>query len=381
MMTRSLTNLAVVLSVLVTWPIAGSLHGADGESYERPAGGSTVELNLVEPAGYSVYVGDLGGSSGGCTQQSSGCTSSAGCAGSCGPASGCNSCNPCGGGCGPSSGCGSCYANNRTLFGGRNGIRSGRGRSGQSYGAYMSECDTMCKHWARMDFLHVFTSGRAVPPLVSTNSLANTGNNPGGVFAELDEFGVNTVFGGNEVGDDRKSGGRIEAGMWLDDYALIGIGVRGMIVEDNAPHFNMSGTGTDNFVLGRPFFDTNPVNAADPEATLIVARNSDIFRPLVTSGNVSVDMSHDIYMADAYLRYLLKAGNGSRLDLIGGYQYARIADSISIFSRSDILNGPVTDITDDFDAINEFHGGGMGLLGEWERGPVCVVIDGPRQRR
>jgi hypothetical protein len=65
----------------------------------------------------------------------------------------------------------------------------------------------------------------------------------------------------------------------------------------------------------------------------------------------------------------------SRVDLIGGYQYSRINDKLtashSLLSLDDTFIVPrdtMLDVTDAFDARNQFHGGTIGLVSISERG-------------
>src|SRR5215204_1965497 len=71
-------------------------------------------------------------------------------------------------------------------------------------------------------------------------------------------------------------------------------------------------------------------------------------------------------------RHLLALEGCSRLDLIGGYRYLHLGDTLrtdSIFLSLDDASGFDTDTlvvrTDRFASRNEFHGGELGLVYRW----------------
>ena len=84
------------------------------------------------------------------------------------------------------------------------------------------------------------------------------------------------------------------------------------------------------------------------------------------AGAVNVRSQCEIMGAESYLRVQVYRGQGLRVDLLGGYQFSRLDDNLTIdVSRTVQQTGAAESITDVFDASNEFHGGGLGLLSEF----------------
>jgi len=81
--------------------------------------------------------------------------------------------------------------------------------------------------------------------------------------------------------------------------------------------------------------------------------------------------------ADGYARTLLYCAPGRRLDLIGGYQFSRVDDELQINHHTD-FDPPIfaasADLQDLFSTVNKFHGGELGLLGEFGKGPVRLSV-------
>ena len=95
------------------------------------------------------------------------------------------------------------------------------------------------------------------------------------------------------------------------------------------------------------------------------------------TGDIQAVTQTDVMGAEGYLRYLLYCAPGRRLDLIGGYQFSRVDDSLQINNRTDYhpqIFGAHFEAEDLFDTQNKFHGGELGLLGEFGRGPVILSV-------
>jgi hypothetical protein len=67
------------------------------------------------------------------------------------------------------------------------------------------------------------------------------------------------------------------------------------------------------------------------------------------------------------------------LDLIAGYQFSRVDDSLSIHHvthASPGVFGARFELQDRFETTNKFHGGQIGLLAEMDRGPMTLSLLG-----
>ncbi len=237
---------------------------------------------------------------------------------------------------------------------------SGGACDGSCDGSCGSSCGTSAcspTGWMSAEVLLWFTEALDTPPLVTNSAL--------GVLPVWQANGVTTAFGGaNGIENGLIPGLRIEGGRWLDDCQNIGIGGRFFgFIEDE--QYNQVSDGS--FSIGVPFFNANPgVTAEDAYLVAYTAAG-----PVpVSSGSVSARSDLDLLGSDGSLRMLLAKSANSRFDLIGGYSYHRIKNSLTLTTQSTNLftgdlipDGTVFDTLDVFETNNEFHGGHVGLLG------------------
>lgn len=291
-----------------------------------PMGHAGGNVSSMDQGGFSEYM-SYGDSMG-----YSGCGDS--CGGSCGGSCGC------GDGCGCGDFCGSSGFGRRGLF-----QRSGRNG----------------RLWAETGALLWFPSARQTPPLVALNT--TTGGLP-----TLNDANTVVLAGGNQaIGNDMTLGYKYGLGMWLDDSREIGVGGRafGFYNQGQDQNFNFDG----NQSLGLPFYDTS---LGAPNA-YIVGIDSGVNGTL--NGGVSLQNRLGLFGSELYIRRsLIRSGNG-RIDFVGGYQYTHLNDRLNITSTytDNIIGNGTTDGTvitraDRFQGVNEFHGGQLGTLSEFNRG-------------
>ena len=115
---------------------------------------------------------------------------------------------------------------------------------------------------------------------------------------------------------------------------------------------------TDFAILARPFFNDDPNPVFNGQSALIVAH------PLVGTGFVNAAARNEVLGSDVFARTMIDAGCNYRLDLTAGYQFSRIDDDLTIRSFTD-QGAQTFSFLDNFDLENEFHGGSIGLLGEF----------------
>ena len=155
-------------------------------------------------------------------------------------------------------------------------------------------------------------------------------------------------------------------GGWLDNCQCFGL---------EGEYFGLSNQ-TDNFyassdeepILARPYVRPYVHILAETQKAQLVAY------PDVIAGSVAASASSSLDSAGARLRLNLyqRGGYGqglsrSRLDLLGGYRFLGLSESVSVREQltSLVSLAPATfDIRDSFDARSDFHGGELGLLYE-----------------
>jgi hypothetical protein len=213
------------------------------------------------------------------------------------------------------------------------------------------------RFWAQAEYLHWWTKGNPLPPLVTTS--------PAGVLP-----GAQVLFGGNDVDAEGRHGSRISFGYWLQGEQRTALEASaGWIGSNGGTRFSASSNGAS--FLGRPF--VNAITGA-PDAFLVAF-------PGVLSGTVSVSTFTQMLSASAGLRKNWRKTERWRIDAVGGYRYFQYRETLKIQQSSVILGGPFpvgTTITgaDDFKAKNDFHGVEAGVAGEWNRGRWSTAVTG-----
>ncbi|GIW92544.1 MAG: hypothetical protein KatS3mg110_0585 [Pirellulaceae bacterium] len=222
-------------------------------------------------------------------------------------------------------------------------------------GGWLRDRFGICGLWGGVEFLHVWAHGRMLPPLITT-SPDGTPRGSAGVLP-----GATILFGGERIGDDRQSAGRVTFGVWLDDCENTGLAARFFAIEGANDGATFVSNDTGSPILGAPFFN---VSIAANDAVLASYPNEQ-------RGFIDARTSQDVIMGEGLLRTLLLRGNGYRLDLLGGYLYSQVSDGLDYRLNTTIIDpgsifpiGSNFDFIDRFDARNDFHGATAGLMGE-----------------
>lgn len=220
--------------------------------------------------------------------------------------------------------------------------------------------------------------GMNTPALVTT-SAPGTPQGTAGVLPD-----ATVLLGEERLGGDWRHGGEIRLGWWLVDGQFLSVEGHYMTTQAEETHFEAAGAftgGGTGPILARPFFDV----VADEESAVIIAFD-DFFDGLNTfdlDGSIDVDTRSQLQSAGAILRHVLWADfeRNFRIDLIGGYRFLQLDESLLI--RESVTRPPVfpvgtitTERRDLFDSNNEFHGGEIGLDGEWFSGRWSLQLMG-----
>jgi hypothetical protein len=230
--------------------------------------------------------------------------------------------------------------------------------------------------WVNVDYLLWSVSGYDLPPLVTTA--------PNGVIPDLGNAGTAVAFGGNEVDDELRSGGRIRMGMWLDDNQSAGIEGHFFGFEEVRSHFNFAQAGNGALSLGRPYVEvaTNfPIPGVGPGEAVLLAAFDDPVLGVVSNGRADVDTSSNVYSAGILARAFLAEDTGVRVDALGGFRFLRFDEGLFIQSTS--IAGPgapfpipigfTRRVTDIFNTVNQFYGAEFGLNIERDFGELLTI--------
>jgi hypothetical protein len=224
--------------------------------------------------------------------------------------------------------------------------------------------------WVGVEYMNVWLGERQLPALVTTSP-------PGveGVFP-----GAEILFGGG-VGGDSQAAGRLTVGAWLDCNRRTGVVGRFFATEGESIGFQESSNSAGSPLLARPFFETwdGAVGGTGPASFLVSGVRDLNDLEITLQGTISAHSETEVLGADAFVRHMIYRDRGRRLDLVAGYQFSRIDDSLRISSTT-LATPPVfaarIDVEDSFEVTNKFHGGQLGLLGEMDRGALTLSLLG-----
>lgn len=210
--------------------------------------------------------------------------------------------------------------------------------------------------WFTAETLLWFSEAQASPTLVTSSAMS---------VLPLDGApGVTSAFGGPD-GIDRGvvPGFRFEGGVFLDDDQRIAVAGRVTGIFQDEETYSATSDGTTS--LGLPFYNLQ----SQADDAFLVGYHDGV--ELVSDG--SVDARSDLNMIDAQgsLHLLVSRSSSHRADMIAGYTYNRLANSISLHSVSTnratgdlIPDGTVFTIDDLFETTNTFHGAHLGVISQ-----------------
>lgn len=234
---------------------------------------------------------------------------------------------------------------------------------GCSTGSCVEMCcpaPTVNTGWVDGGALLWWSSARKAPPLVTRHP------NAGGLPVLSDPLTQVLAGGPSNVGDQMLPGFYAGGGMWLDDCQCIGVGGRvfGLFGGSQNQTFTFDGQQS----LGVPFFNTS----LGVQDAYLVGYNAGNLG--TNTGSITVASDLDLIGAEAIVRKGMIQSNCGRLDLVGGYLFTKLDDSLILQTNlvdgitNAIANGTSISTLDQFSGSNTFHGGQLGLLSEFNRG-------------
>lgn len=204
--------------------------------------------------------------------------------------------------------------------------------------------------WLDAEYLLWSVTGDDSPALVSTNPT---------VSPDLVAADTSVLFGGGDLLNDDRSGWRIRFGMG----SLNRTGLEGEYFRFSDEDVSFSATSDGTTILGRPFFNVNPLDAAG-NADLPVREFASLTAfPNEASGSINVDLSSALESAAVRWRFALgnRRSRFGRVSSYGvlGYRHLRLADTLRIRDVQDSLiaaDPGRIDVSDHFDSTNNYHG-------------------------
>ena len=259
----------------------------------------------------------------------------------------------CNSGC--DSACDACYDDGCDSMGG------GGGRSNPLMGFLKSSSmRPKSGSWGRIETLLWWTQDRDSPALITT---APTANPP------TPQSQATTLFG-NPISSDLLVGNRVDFGQYVGDDQFFGVGGRvfGIWNGDQSESVVSDANGSPSIRI--PFNDAiGFIGVPSSSAFFSLAQNEN---GVLLTGAASVNNEFDFIGTELYTRTLLGRGCDHRLDLIGGYSFHSIDDSIELSGYSTRFNAgnPLNTFffTDAYEAQNTFHGGQIGFESQVVKG-------------
>src|SRR5262245_54082974 len=174
--------------------------------------------------------------------------------------------------------------------------------------------------WGSAEYLLWVIKDSPLPVLVSSAPAPTT--------ATLGRQGAIPLFGGSDVDNEARSGGRFLLGYWLNESQTIGIDGGYFFLGSRAIGFAASGTGTPGTpALGRPFFNLN-TGAEDSQLVAF---------PGVLAGAVRVALSSRLQGAETNGIANVVSGTGGQVDLLVGFRYLELEEGLGITETLQVL--------------------------------------------
>jgi hypothetical protein len=241
---------------------------------------------------------------------------------------------------------------------------------------------TCQQNYARVEYLSMWAKGNPVPPLLTT-STPGTAQTAAGV---LGQSSTSILFGNDKLDTGMRSGGRLTLGHWLGEGQFNAIEGHYMALGTASTNYSMSqsfGTNPGAAILARPFFDVNPDTPGGRASSSVLAYPNFFVAPLNSSfplnGTFNLKSTSNVQSAGLLLKHLLwiDFDSGWRVDLLGGYRYFRVNDSVFMSDSSAIVGTPyVFTATDQFGANTVFNGGELGASGQFYWGRLSLETIG-----
>jgi hypothetical protein len=203
--------------------------------------------------------------------------------------------------------------------------------------------------WVRKEGLLFWGKGRSLPPLVTTSGVP------------VPPPGTTVLYGGQTETSDARIGARIDFGTWLTCDECVGVGGRFWGLANGDTTFSLNSANLPDQTIERPF-----VQSPNTANSLVVA---DPFTGF--DGSINVSTRSEIFGADAYARIRCYQSCTSRTDFVTGYQFTRLNESLLIHSETQASSLIVNDY---YKTYNEFHGGILGIVHDYNYGCVNLLL-------
>ena len=209
-----------------------------------------------------------------------------------------------------------------------------------------------CRAWARAEALLWWMEGSSTPPLVTTGTAGSLG--------ELDDPNTRILFGGTELNDEMRVGGRFGGGYWFTPQRDWGIEGNYFFLQEKTTSYHAASDGDP--ILARPFYN---IVTGDQDSHVMAF-------PDVISGTVDVSAKSRLQGAELLLRrpIVVQRTNGRNgpagfalgVELLAGYRFLDLAEDLRISEALEMAGPSTIELYDLFETKNQFHGAQVGFV-------------------
>jgi hypothetical protein len=217
--------------------------------------------------------------------------------------------------------------------------------------------------YGSVEYILWWMRGVNLPPLATQGNILDPG-----IAGALGQPNTLVVIGDTNSQTGANSGGRFTLGGWLDSERLVGLEGDFFFLAQRrssagaASDGNLNGTA----VLARPFIQEG----------LLLPNAQQIALP-GQSGFIALEQQTRLFGAEANLRAVAWEEPGFRLDLLAGFRFLALDDSLIVGSAFTDLTGFAAISSaasfDSFSVRNRFYGGQLGATAEFHQGNWLVA--------
>lgn len=213
--------------------------------------------------------------------------------------------------------------------------------------------------WSSTELLLWATSGDTIPPLATAS--------PAGGGGIIGQPGTTILFGGGDAPGTMRPGGRFTVGVWFDPRQLDGIEASYLELALASPGVSVgNAAGT---ILARPYVDAV---SGQPAALVVPFPGAVPADPALLAQSIQAGETSLFNGAELLLRHSLVCDTFHRRYLVGGYRYFGLIDRLAVAQNNVISTGSpggypqlTVGSVDQFNVVNQFHGGEFGLIERW----------------
>jgi hypothetical protein len=229
--------------------------------------------------------------------------------------------------------------------------------------------------WAEAEYLVWWVkNGPVATPLFTTGSVTDP------VPGALGQPNTTVLLGDNGFDFKTFSGFRVSAGFWANCDHTVGFDASGFALERRVSGFTANSDLVGRPLIARPFTDAI---TSIPSATVVAA-------PGLFVGRVASAADSKLWGVEGNFRTCAYRDCNGGWDLLAGFRYADLGESLAIGDQSTSLagstltfantqfQGPGNVVTqvDAFTAHNQFYGGQIGATADYRWGHAFVAVMG-----